>query len=89
MSFPSDPYARRQIAPGTPFPPAPLTELASLLQGQLQHTLGAGGEGDLHGHKAAPPADDLLDLHTRIFQRDAHRLEDLGGDAWGKEEVLR
>ena len=38
---------------------AGLTELASLLQGHFEHSLGPGREGDLHSHKAAAPANDL------------------------------
>ena len=58
-----------------------VTQLAGFLQGQLENTFGPGGEGDLHGHEAGAPADDLLDFHPGILEVDPHGLEDLGGHA--------
>mmetsp|Transcript_24617 Transcript_24617/g.41127 ORF Transcript_24617/g.41127 Transcript_24617/m.41127 type:complete len:578 (+) Transcript_24617:1095-2828(+) len=42
-------------------------QLASLLQRELQHALGAGCEGDLHSHEPGPTADDLLHLNARLL----------------------
>ena len=58
-----------------------VAELAGLLEGELQHPLGPGGEGDLHRHEAGAAADDFLHLDPGIFQVDAHRFEDLGRHA--------
>ena len=57
-----------------------VAQLARLLEGKLQHALGARRERDLHGDEAASAPDHLLDLHTSILQSDAHGLEHLGGD---------
>ena len=57
-------------------------ELQRLAQRQLQHLLGAGGEGDVAGRGLLALADDLLDLLAHALQGDAQRLEGLGGDAF-------
>mmetsp|Transcript_33134 Transcript_33134/g.72240 ORF Transcript_33134/g.72240 Transcript_33134/m.72240 type:complete len:942 (-) Transcript_33134:128-2953(-) len=57
-----------------------VSQLAGLLKGQLKHTLGTGGEGDLHGHEAGPAANDLLNLNTSLLQVHTHRLEHLSGN---------
>ena len=44
-------------------------------------TLVRDGKGDFDGDEARAPANDLLDLDARVLEVDAHRLEDLGGDA--------
>ena len=64
-------------------PDVVVAQLARLLKGQLEHALGARRERDLDGDKARTAADDLLDLDARVLEIDAHRLEDLGGDARG------
>mmetsp|Transcript_45739 Transcript_45739/g.145747 ORF Transcript_45739/g.145747 Transcript_45739/m.145747 type:complete len:311 (+) Transcript_45739:3144-4076(+) len=58
-----------------------VAELPGLLERELEHALGAGGEGDLHSDEAGAAADDLLDLHAGLLEVDAHRLEHLGSDA--------
>eukprot|EP00976_Prorocentrum_cordatum_P101218 1192534-Prorocentrum_minimum.AAC.1 len=58
-----------------------VSQLTGLLQGKLEHTLGAGGERDLHRDEAGPAADDLLNLGTTLLQVQAHRLEHLGGNS--------
>ena len=48
-----------------------VAELASLLEGELEHALGAGGEGDLDSHETGTATDDLLNLDARLLQADA------------------
>ncbi len=55
-------------------------QLERLAQRQLQDLLGAWGEGDVPGWRRAALADDLLDLAAHGLERDAERLEGLGGD---------
>ena len=55
-----------------------VTELAGLLQGELQHPLGPGREGDFHGHEAGTAPDDLLHLNAGVLEVHGHRLEHLG-----------
>jgi hypothetical protein len=57
-------------------------ELQRLAQRQLEHLLGARGERDVAGGRRAALADDLLHLAANRFERDAERLEGLGGDAF-------
>ena len=58
-----------------------VAELQRLAQRQLEHLLGAGREGDVARRRRAALADDLLDLAAHGLERDAERLERLGGDA--------
>jgi hypothetical protein len=48
-----------------------VAELASLLQRELEHALGARGEGDLHGDESGTAADDLLNLDASLLEGDA------------------
>ncbi len=58
-----------------------VAELQRLSQRQLQHLLGAGGEGDVAAGRRAALADDLLHLAADGLERDAEGLEGLGGHA--------
>ena len=58
-----------------------VAELQRLAQGELEHLLGARGEGDVTGRRLLALADDLLDLLAHGLERDAEGLERLGGDA--------
>ena len=58
-----------------------VAELQRLAQRQLEDLLGARGERDVAGRRRAALADDLLDLAAHGLERDAERLEGLGGDA--------
>ena len=58
-----------------------VAELQRLAQRQLEDLLGPRGEGDVTGRRLLALADDLLDLAAHALQRDAQRLEGLGGDA--------
>ncbi|SKT88236.1 Protein of uncharacterised function (DUF3170) [Mycobacteroides abscessus subsp. abscessus] len=58
-----------------------VAELQRLAQAQLQHLLGTRSERNVPGRRLLTLADDLLDLAAHPFQRDAQRLERLGGDA--------
>ena len=58
-----------------------VAELQCLAQRQLEDLLGAGRERDVTRRRGAAVADDLLDLRAHGFERDAERLERLGGDA--------
>ncbi len=57
-----------------------VAELERLAERQLEHLLGAGGEGDVPAGRRAALADDLLDLAAHRLERDAEGLERLGGD---------
>ena len=59
-----------------------VAELERLAQRQLEDLLGARREGDVAGRRRAALADDLLDLAAHGLERDAERLEGLGGDAF-------
>ena len=59
-----------------------VAELQRLAQRQLEHLLGARGERDVARRRRAALADDLLDLAAHGLERDAERLERLGGDAF-------
>jgi hypothetical protein len=56
-------------------------ELERLTERQLEHLLGARRERDVTRRGRAALADDLLDLVAHGLERDAQRLECLGGDA--------
>ena len=58
-----------------------VAELQRLAQRQLEHLLGARRERDVPGRRLLALADDLLDLLAHGLQRDAQRLQRLGGDA--------
>ena len=58
-----------------------VAELQRLAQRELEDLLGAGGERDVARRRLAAVADDLLDLRAHGLERDAERLERLGGDA--------
>ena len=59
-----------------------VAELERLAQRELEHLLGAGRERDVTRRRLAAVADDLFDLGAHGLQRDAERLERLGGDAF-------
>ena len=59
-----------------------VAELQRLAQAQLENLLGARGERDVPGRGLLALADDLLDLAADALQRDAQRLQRLGGDAF-------
>src|SRR5690606_29860732 len=70
-----------------------VAELQRLPKRQLEHLLGARRERDVPTRRLLPLADDLLDLLTHALQRDAQRLEGLGGYAFtlvdqAQEDVL-
>src|SRR5690606_14955711 len=58
-----------------------VAELQRLAERQLEDLLGPWGEGDVTRRRRAALADDLLDLAAHGLERDAERLEGLGGDA--------
>ena len=58
-----------------------VAELERLAQGQFEDLLGPRGERDVARRFSAPPADDLLDLVADRPERDAQRVQSLGGDA--------
>ena len=58
-----------------------VAELQRLAERELEDLLGAGREGDVARRRRAALADDLLDLGAHGLERDAERLERLGGDA--------
>ena len=58
-----------------------VAELERLAERELEDLLGPGGEGDVPARRRAALADDLLDLAAHGLERDAERLERLGGDA--------
>ena len=59
-----------------------VAELQRLAERQLEDLLGAGRERDVPGRRRAALPDDLLDLAAHGLERDAERLEGLGGDAF-------
>jgi hypothetical protein len=70
-----------------------VTELQRFSQRQLEHLLGARGEGDVPGRRAATLADDLLHLAAHGIQADGEGLEGLGRDTFtlvdeAEEDVL-
>ena len=58
-----------------------VAELQRLAQRQLEHLLGARRERDVPGRLLLTLADDVLHLLAHGVERDAQRLERLGGDA--------
>ena len=58
-----------------------VAELQRLAQRQLEHLLGARGEGDVAAGRLLALADDLLDLRAHGLERDVEALQSLGGDA--------
>ena len=58
-----------------------VAELERLAERQLEDLLGAGRERDVPGRRRAALPDDLLHLAAHGLERDAERLEGLGGDA--------
>ena len=58
-----------------------VAELQRLAQRQLEDLLRARRERDVTRRRGAAVADDLLDLRAHGLERDAERLERLGGDA--------
>ena len=58
-----------------------VAEPASLVDGQLDDTLGARGQADLAHHGAVTTADDELDRRAHLWQLDIHVLEDTRSDA--------
>ena len=58
-----------------------VAELQRLAERQLEDLLGPRREGDVARRRRAALADDLLDLAAHGLERDAERLEGLGGDA--------
>ena len=58
-----------------------VAELQRLAQRELEDLLGAGRERDVTRRRLAAVTDDLLDLGADGLERDAERLERLGGDA--------
>ena len=71
-----------------------VAELQRLTQAQLQHLLGARGEGDVPGRGLLSLPDDLLDLGADTLQRDAKGFQRLGGDTLAlvdeaEQDVLR
>ena len=70
-----------------------VAELQRLAQRQLEHLLRPRREGDVAGRRRAALADDVLHLVADGLERDAERLERLGGDAFAlvdepEEDVL-
>ena len=59
-----------------------VAELERLAQRELEDLLRARRERDVARRGLAAVADDLLDLRADGFERDAERLERLGGDAF-------
>ena len=57
-----------------------VTELQRLAQRELEHLLRARRERDVSRRRLAAVTDDLLDLRAHGLERDAERLERLGGD---------
>ena len=59
-----------------------VAELQRLAKAQLENLLRARGERDVAGRRLLTLADDLLDLAADAFERDAQRLQRLGGYAF-------
>ena len=59
-----------------------VAELERLAERELEDLLGPRRERDVPGRRRAALADDLLDLAAHGLERDAERLEGLGGDAF-------
>ena len=71
-----------------------VTEAARLVDGQLDHALGARREPDLADDRSIAAADDELDGGPDLGQLDVHVLEDAGGHTFAladeaQEQVLR
>ena len=71
-----------------------VAELQRFAERQLEDLLGAGGERDVARRRGATVTDDLLDLGAHGFERDAERLERLGGHSFAlvdqaEQDVLR
>ena len=69
-------------------------EAASLVDGQLDDTLGARGQADLADDRAIATTDDELDRRAHLGQLDVHVLEHAGSHALpfpdeAEQEVLR
>ena len=59
-----------------------VSEVARLFEGELEHLLRAGREGQLsHRDHRGSGLDDVLDLGADLGEVHAHLLEDVGGDA--------
>src|SRR5690606_15736853 len=70
-----------------------VAELESLAQRELEHLLGARGEGNVARRRLLALADDLLHLGADGVERDAERVERLRGDTFtlvdqAQEDVL-
>src|SRR5690606_33166301 len=61
-------------------PDVVVAELERLPQRELQHLLGAWGEGDVSGRRLLALADDLLDLLAHRLELDVEPLERLARD---------
>ena len=59
-----------------------VAELQRFAQAQLEHLLGARREGDVPGRLLLTLADDVLHLLAHGVERDAERLQSLGGHAF-------
>ena len=71
-----------------------VAQAASLVDGQLDDTLGARGQADLTDDRAVATTDDELDRGAHLGQLDVHVLEHAGSDALAfpdeaEQEVLR
>src|SRR5690606_27462191 len=69
-------------------------QLQRLAERQLQHLLGARGEGDVPARRLLPLTDDLGDLGADAVERDPERLQSLGRYALtlvdeAEQDVLR
>ena len=58
-----------------------VAQLQGFAQRELQHLLGAGGEGDVAGRGLLALADDLLHLLAYAVERNAQGLKSFGGNA--------
>ena len=58
-----------------------VAELQRLAEAELEHLLGTGSERDVSRRRLLTLADDLLDLAADTLERDAQRLQRLGGYA--------
>ena len=71
-----------------------VAERQRLAQRELEHLLGAGGEGDLSGRDLVALADDAGDLRAHLLDRDVERLEHTRSKAFflaqqAEQDVLR